>query len=215
MSFTVVWLVAVLGLVLLTAWAGRLVRFEDSPKSFFGALLDARQRFSLNRLQILMWTILVLSTMLAILVTNFETAPGSSLAIPQQLLALMGISAGSATLAGAVKDGKNATRPQKIVGGEAFRARIAANLGKPVEDMMSPQTPSFSQVLLEEEGADGNERVISVTKFQNLIISAVVALIYIVLTLEAKGYPTLDNNFLWLVGISHAGYIGGKLPNKE
>lgn len=33
-------------------------------------------------------------------------------------------------------------------------------------------------------------------------------------TWKAENYPQVDEQILWLLGISHASYVGGKVPNK-
>lgn len=73
----------------------------------------------------------------------------------------------------------------------------------------------FSQVLLEEEG-DNADLVVSPTKFQNLILTVVAGVALIVMIASQKTLDlTLSEQFLWLLGISHASYVGGKIPNKK
>jgi hypothetical protein len=75
-------------------------------------------------------------------------------------------------------------------------------------------------VVLQEEGPL-IDQVVDVTKFQNLIFTLVIAGVYITLLIDrastgSPGYPNLDAvpNLLWLLGVSHAGYLAGKLPDK-
>src|SRR5262245_47414727 len=122
--------ISALVLLLLAGWAGRQAKFaalEGKPTSL-GILIDNRERFSLNRLQLVMWSLLILSTFLAVLAHNLSSDPGKALAIPNELLGLLGISVGSAIIAGAVKDNKDATRPETLSGGKGFldRPRVQA-----------------------------------------------------------------------------------------
>jgi hypothetical protein len=219
MSFLFAWMVSALGLIVLAGWIGRQARFEalDDAPTYWGILIDSRERFSLNRLQLVMWTLLILSNFIGLLVVNLVSDPGAALAIPDEILGLLGISAASATVAGAVKDGKDATRPQKIAGGKGFFARIQTRGVLPpgfnVADMA--QKPGFSQIFLEEEGVQSKNRVVSVMKFQNFFFTLALGAVYVVLAVKAGGYPAFDRQVLWLIGISQSGYIGGKLPNKD
>jgi len=209
--FYVSWVISALILLSIAAYAGKKVKFECSPtKSILGILIDVRERYSLNRLQIMMWTVLILSTFLGLLFSHLNTDPSVALAIPNELLGLMGISTGSAIVAGAVKDGKNTTIPLKIAGGKSFVNRHAGQ-----SESIEPQELRFAQIILEEEGIHGENQVVSITKYQSLVFTLVLGVIYIVLTVKANGYPTLDDKILWLIGISQAGYVGGKAPKKD
>lgn len=218
-TFYLSWAISAFILLLLVAWVGYKAEFEALAKkhTISGVLIDVRERYSLNRLQLVMWTVLILSTFLGLLFSNLISDPSKALAIPSQLLGLMGISVASATVAGAVKDYKNATRPDKIAGGEGFlkTSKTRASVTSTTQETATGQAPSFVQVFLEEEGSLGENRVISVTKFQNFVFTLALGVIYVVLAVKAGGYPVLDEKVLWLIGISHTGYIGGKLPNKD
>ncbi len=72
--------------------------------------------------------------------------------------------------------------------------------------------PRPAQLFLEEEGREADQ-VVSITKFQNFVFTLVVAFAYVVLTIKAQDYPVLPQQVLWLIGISHAGYVAGKVPN--
>jgi hypothetical protein len=206
MSFLEFWYVALAVLLLLAGLAGRA-----SGKGWLGILIDGRGRYSLNHLQIVLWTVLVLSTMLALF---FYSRPpiAASLAIPKTLLLLMGISVGSAATAGAIKSGKDVRGG--AVQAKGFLPDVAITDGK------SFLPPRPAQVVLQEEGPQ-IDQVVDVTKFQNLIFTAVIAATYVTLLIDranagSPGYPNLDQvpNLLWLLGVSHAGYLAGKMPDQ-
>lgn len=207
MPFLITWYIALAVVLLLAGLAGRA-----RGKSWLGILIDERGRYSLNHLQIVLWTVLVLSTMLALF---FYSRPPivASLAIPKTLLLLMGISVGSAASAGAIKSGK-AVRNAAVQSKGVLPAAAVAPGGK----LVLP--PRIAQVVLQEEGPE-IDQVVDVTKFQNLIFTAVIAATYVTLLVDranagSPGYPNLDEvpNILWLLGVSHAGYLAGKLPDK-
>ena len=184
MTFTVAWFVSLLVLGAAFVLVGRM-----SQQGSAGLLIDSRERFSLTHLQLSLWTLLVLSTLVAAFVSSgFDPV---ALDVPEELLILMGISVGSATAAGAVKSAKDAPGSNADVKGKGAK---------------------FSQVYLEEEGKQANG-VISISKFQNFVLTLVAAFAYVVLTLQAQDYPTLPSQLLWLIGIGQAGYVAGKIPN--
>ena len=208
MSFLITWFVALLVLLLFAGIAGKA-----SGKGLLGILIDGRGRYSLNHLQIVLWTLLVLSTLLALF---FYTRPPLvvSLQIPTTLLVLMGISVGSAATSGAIKSGK-AVR-NAAVQTEGILPAAAVMPGS--DSIRLPPRPA--QVVLQEEGPL-IDQVVDVTKFQNLIFTLVIAAVYVTLLIDkaksgSPGYPDLDAvpNLLWLLGVSHAGYLAGKLPDK-
>jgi hypothetical protein len=207
MSFLVTWYVALLVLVLFACLAGRA-----SGKGWFGILIDGRGRYSLNHLQIVLWSLLVLSTLLALFI--YRRPPlALSLEIPKTLLLLMGISVGSAATAGAVKSGKEVRNAAVQKQGVLPAAAVV-----PGGQVVLPPRPA--QVVLQEEGPL-IDQVVDVTKFQNLIITLVIAGVYVTLLIDransgSPGFPNLDvvPNLLWLLGLSHAGYLAGKLPDK-
>ncbi len=173
-------------------------------KGVLGILIDTRGRYSLNHLQVVMWTLLVLATFLALFAIDLEVDE-----IPYNLLVLMGISAGSAATAGAVKGGKD-SNPAALIARVAPQQNVA---GIQMARVLQLPAATLSQLFLEEEGEQALTTV-SVTKFQNLIFTAVLGIAYVVLALDTGGFPELTESMLWLIGISHASYVGGKIPNK-
>lgn len=190
------WLISGASLVAAAALAGRLTN-----GTFLGLLLDGRGRYSLNHFQVLMWTLLVLSTWLGILIPFFDV---ERLRIPSELLVLMGISLGSASAAGAIKSAKDAS-------GASVRRMGTFTLA---DGTQIQRKPFLRQMLLEEEGFTADE-VINVTKFQNYVFTLVAGFTYVGLMFKAEGFPVLPEELVWLIGISHAGYIAGKLPDKK
>ncbi len=226
MSFYVAWFLSALALIVIATLVGYAAK-----DNLLGLLIDERDRFSLNHLQITMWTILVLSTLGAVFISNGFDAAG--LAIPRELLILMGISVGSAVGAGAVKSSKDAdgsgarvARHGKIEltneGVQRYQAALRAKAPPSAQSAPSTQsvpnsrpTPQrVAQMFLEEEGDQADE-VTSITKFQNLVFTLVTGTAYVVLVAKTQFYPELPEEVLWLIGISHAGYLGGKIPNKQ
>jgi len=176
---------------------------KQTTNRLLGILIDGRGRYSLTHFQIVVWTLVILSSAIGVLIadgfnpTNFGFSP--------QLLGLMGISAGSAVLATSVKGSKDAP------GSTANVAR--AGTFTLSDNTTTTITPHFAQIWLEEEG-DQADKVVDITKYQNFIFTLVVVGFYVTIAWNTGGLPVLPDNVVWLVGISHAGYVGAKVPNK-
>ncbi|OIQ97608.1 hypothetical protein GALL_203670 [mine drainage metagenome] len=198
-TFEISWALSFTCLVILTGCIGKWTK-----TSYLGILIDNRGRFSLTHLQIVLWTLIILSSIVGVLIaTNFDP---SKISLSTQLLGLMGISAGSAVLSTGVKGAKDAP------GGSANVAKAGAF--QLSSGSTTTITAKFSQIWLEEEG-DQADNVVSVTKFQNFIFTLVIVGTYVSIALKTGGLPVLPDNMVWLIGISQAGYVGGKIPDKS
>jgi len=212
-TFYWAWFVWAMVLLAFAIIAGR----ASSAKSIVGILIDDRNRFSLNRLQLVVWTLLIFSVLLGIatVAAGFELP-----SIPDNYLPLLGISAGTAVVAGAVKDSKNASGAVVQSSKGAFAVDPASGARVAAQSLAAGAAsevvaPHFGQVFLEEEG-QAADKVVSVTKFQNFILTLGLSIWFVaaVIRLSKPGFPELPNNVLWLLGISHAAYVGGKVPAK-
>lgn len=180
---------------------GRSVEF--GPLSI---LFDERGRCSLTRLQVLSWTTVVFSLIASVALLRVLAGAPDALGfeIADELLIVLGISLGSGVVAAAVKSAQDAT----------FSAQIAAGIP---DDEREPSSPKWRQLVLVEAGA-GADQVVDVAKFQNLLITIVVVASYCAYVLRSLGSETIvvalpgfSETVLLLVGISHAGYLAGKL----
>jgi hypothetical protein len=188
------------------AWA--LGRYYTKPGNDLGILVDSRGRMSLTHLQLVVWSLLILSLISGLFFGRWWAGVSDPLAfdIPDQVLGLMGIVTGSAVAATITKTAKD-NDPRAA-------ERIPASEGA---------HPRLSQIFTLEEGAMADE-VIDVTKFQNFAITLVLVAAYFALAVHAirstspdqlNALPSLPSQFLTLLGISHAGYVAGKLPNQS
>lgn len=186
-----VWALALAVLVFIGASAGRKAKGH-----YLGILIDNRNRFSLNRFQLVAWTMVILSTYIVVFYASFRAGTPVIPKIEPELLGLLGISVTTGVVAGAVKSGKDQ----------------AGKVG-----LFSIDDRSFWQIIWEEEGAS-KDKVVNVTKFQNFIFTVVLIIFYIVLFSDKLGAPELPEfkgNALWLIGISHGAYVTGKIPDKK
>jgi len=197
-TFIIWWILTFVALLLLAGFVG-----WKTNNNVLWILVDGRGRYSLTHFQIVLWTLLILSSMLAVLISKgFDP---TQIVIPPELLGLMGISAGSGILTTGVKATKDTSGSTARI---AKRGAFKLSNGK-----IRIISAKFSQIWLEEEG-DLADRVISITKYQNFIFTLVIVAFYISIAIKQATLPALPESVVWLIGISHAGYVGGKVPNK-
>jgi len=200
-SVFVWWAVWALLLIFSAAWIGR--KWETAR--YLKVFCDNNGRFSLNQFQIVLWTILILSLFAGIAFARLCGGVENPLNIqfPNELLILMGISVGTSVAATAIKSGKD--RDNIEVFGK----------GKPKWDQ-----------LYNKEDKNGEEaESVDVTRFQNFWITIIMLIMYLFMAIsfvKSKAVlsgpvilPGFNDTLLYLIGISHAGYMAGKLPRQN
>ncbi|MFJ8536826.1 hypothetical protein [Streptomyces sp. NPDC093591] len=172
-----------------------------------GALIDGRGRMSASRLQLIMWSITILSALLTAVKWNFHKGSENpvDITVPEQVWVLLGISATS--LAGSVLVKSNKAGPPSPAGAAApARANLLAT--NPSADQAS-----LSDLFSGDEVS--NKDYVDIGKVQVLFFTLVILLGYassLYDTLAArpdaiKELPDLSEGILTLLGISHAGYL--------
>ncbi|MCU1346860.1 MAG: Rhein [Acidimicrobiia bacterium] len=169
-----------------------------------GILIDSRGRYSLTHTQLTIWTILILSLVSGLFFGRWQhhVADPLSFDIPPQVLGLLGISFGSAAANTIAKSSQDARHGEQV----------AATNG-------TTYKPRLSQIFLQETGTYADS-VIDLTKFQNFVVTIVLAVAYTGLCignlndLGVSGFnslPRFTGTLLSLLGISHGAYLVGKL----
>lgn len=202
MNALALWAIVAFLLIVITGLLGYLVQYKPpaTQGDCLGILVDDRMRFSLTHLQVVLWALVFVSLLATIFLARWfgGVAPSELLRIdvPAEILTLAGISGGSAVVATAVKT----PRTEKV-------------------RQLKPQA-SFSQVFMVEEGAN-MDKVIDVTRFQSFFLTLIAVGAYVIMagsmlaqTTVPTGFPGFSRDLLWLIGLSHAAYIGGKFPEK-
>lgn len=205
-----------------------------------GILIDARNRVSLARFQTLAWTIVVLSALIACaaLRAKNQLAEPMSIDIPGELLAAMGIVATSMVAAPALLSVRSsqtqtdAAAPAQATAASAVAVKTgrapgaAANSGS-VLGWVDLSDAQWLDMFRGEEVSDGATADIS--KIQQFLITVALLAVYAgalwsffagQAPLNATpvppdnsfqvSLPVLSQSFVWLLGISHAGYLVGK-----
>lgn len=224
-AILVSWVVCALALILLAAFLGARVNLAEPGEpavkpepSVLGILVDNRGRFSLNRLQLVLWSITVLSLIAGVFFGRWIEGVAAPLefTIPERVLGLLGIVIGTTVTVGAVKATKKAKSepgPGSLAAGS--RAPSLATYAS------TNRRPFFSQLFMQEEGSYADD-VVDVTKFQSFVVTLILVVAYIALAIHAivhaktaaavKSLPDIKGEFVLLASLSYTGYFLGKLP---
>ncbi len=168
---------------------------------FLGFLIDASNKVSLSRLQLVGWTILIVSAYSTAALWNVvhEAADPLAITIPPQIWALMGISVASFIGSPIVKSAKRAD------------GRLAENA--------APEEARSTDIFKAEEV--GAEHTVDLGKVQMFLFSLIVFVAYGAalgtLLVDNAGrnavveqFPSVSEGMLALLGLSHTGYLAAK-----
>jgi magnesium-transporting ATPase (P-type) len=163
-----------------------------------GLLIDDRNKMSLSRLQMVMWTTLILSGLLTVALTNIgqRAAAPLMIAVPGELWLLMGISTTS------------------LVGSPLLKSTKMGNGQIDTRDHLDEA--EVADLFRGEENS--NAGVLDLAKVQMFFFTLVLALAYAAIlgslfahtTSAITNLPELDQSMVALLGISHAGYLANK-----
>ena len=210
------WLVVVFALVGFIVIAGLGV-----TGVWRGAFIDERNMISLSRFQMLVWTVLVLSSYGAITISRAQTDALTALDVdvPHTLWILMGISTtslvGSPLLKNTKKDPRLAMRPDDQVQAlDSQREGLAAHVrveGR-IVSKKSIEDARWSDLFIGEEVS--NVAHLNLAKIQMFFFTVLVVLSYgvavgslLLSTPNADALPDVGEGMLALFGISHGGYL--------
>ena len=223
---------ATLGLVALSMAAiGRIVN-----KRLDGLIIDNRNRASLSKLQMLLWTILIVAALTSLAASRLRASTSDPLAIdiPGELLAAMGIAAASFVAAPTVLSLKAGETPsdQNVQDAQASASAQGAQLqanGK-VHGRADPSQAQWMDLFRGDEV--GNADTPDLSKIQQFAITLLLLGIYTATLVYAfsdksnfivtarlssfdpkahPGFPNalpgLSDQFVMLMAISHASYL--------
>lgn len=216
------WVLSLILLAVFVVLAGYAV-----TRRWNGFGIGRKGRLSLSQSQTLFWTVLVLSAYLGAVATNVRTEAAEALAVgvPESLWGILGISAASLVGSPLLLRGRADRAMQR---GEADGEQEINDLRLDAQGRIDPGQARWSD-LIENEGAGNKERpVLDATRVQMVFFTVVVWLAYAYelgrLFYDAgagagagsiESLPEISGGMLALLGISHAGYLGGKnLSNK-
>lgn len=200
-----------------------------------GVLWSARNSYSLSRLQICMWTLLIMAALAAVVACRAHglLVPAASaglegalnIAIPNELLWVMGISVASAAAAPAILSVKAQA--------DGASARQISDAERRVGDPIGTE----GQVVIRDAGSDpmvkdlfqgddvSKAGTVDIGKLQQAVVTLILWTIYfgmvarLLYTGDSAGpetangltqMPKMSDSFVYLLGISHAGYLAYK-----
>ncbi|HHL32491.1 MAG TPA: hypothetical protein ENJ41_07875 [Oceanospirillales bacterium] len=173
-----------------------------------GILIDYRNKLSLARLQVLAWTLLILSAYLAAVLLNISLGGDDilNITVPSELWTVMGISTGSAIGASVIlaqKDKKQVTADGKVSQQSVLHTHDA------------PQKALWGDMLKGDDQALAD--VVDIGKLQMFLFTFILILAYAAVL--AKQFqsgnvitelPEIGEGMNVLLGISHMGYLSKK-----
>lgn len=191
-------------LIFLVAAMAAGVAIKGHP---LGVAIDKRNRLSLSKLQMLLWTAIVipaLATLVAYRVAHGLGMEAADIVIPTEVLAAMGIAAGSLAASPAVLSLKPEEGDQRVA--------------------VRPLTERVRLVDLIRGDEEGNKDAIDLSKLQQFAVTLLLIGVYAgvvyssfasivwvrrALTdpLPLRELPALGVGFVQLMAISHAGYL--------
>lgn len=220
-------------LILLTVFA--LIAGHGLTGMWLGLLIDERNKMSLSRLQMILWTALILSGFLTVALANIAAGVEDplSISIPEELWLLMGIS--TASLVGSplimstkkVKEPKEEEQNQTIVSMAAEEGVSSNELEPKVTNKgqvivnKDPKYARLSDLFKGEE--TGNAAQLDLGKIQMFYFTLILVFAYAVAlgdllcgTGKIDAFPVLSSSMVALLGISHAGYLTNKaIPHSQ
>jgi hypothetical protein len=211
----------------------------DVTKSPLGILLSGRNTYSLSRLQMALWTWLVLGGLIATAVSRAWSigkvgTPMTALAIriPSELLAAMGISyfTGFAAPAALALKGQTQSTPGQINLSAKRMGESICTVGSVVYRPLNAP-PKIADMVQGDDLATAG--TVDLSKVQQLMITLLLIGIYLVQLVglftsphftasdgtpallggssDMTSLPSLQSNFVSLLALSHAGYLAYKV----
>jgi hypothetical protein len=240
---------AVLAFLVDIAWiAGVLMAFGYAVNGdIFGVAISSYNDYSLSKVQMALWTIVVLAALLTTaklnllsyfgpmppakdLVNGVMVASGPlEIAIPGELLAAMGIAAFSTAAVPsilALKAGQGSSDDEvaaaqqnqaKTTGGDPNTVAVT---GRAVGHT-DPKHAGWLDIVTGDEAANAGK--VDLSKVQQLLVTLLLLGTYVAMVVRVFGtattglnsLPALGEQFITLLAISHAGYLGYKAVPKS
>ena len=191
-----------------------------------GLLIDPRNKMSLSRLQLFLWTVLVLSAFLTVAMFNIRRDPTDNplnIKVPSQVWGLLGISTTSFVAAGVIKSQKKNLNVDEDAKRKTEQAMTKvgenpAKLADPQGALVAYKAPACAGI---SDLFKGDEVIsaayfdlskVQVFFFTLIVVFAYAAQVGAMLygTRTIFALPELSTGIVTLLGISHAGYLTSK-----
>lgn len=213
-----------------------LVAGKGVTGRFAGVLIDERNRFSLSRLQMVMWTILILSAYIVAVLINIHRGQENPthIGLDETLWALMGIATTSLVGSPLIKSTKSGTstdlvtsppQDQQVRRFELLKQRGVPTEGLEVDGQLiankDPKDASWADLFRGDDVATAFS--LDLSKVQMFYFTIITLLVYGAAlsslfesnAVGIKEFPDLSGGMIALLGISHAGYLTSKAIKRD
>lgn len=222
------WLVVMLIIAIFLLLTGKAITGRA-----FGILVNERNLMSLSRLQLVIWTAVIVSGFFVIAIERIKSADVTqplAIGIDWKIWALLGISTVSFVGTPLLNGSKAAKEPKDA---PEMTEKAAAQFNESKSDVdknrqgilygnSSIASARFTDMFEGEELS--NAQLVDVGKLQMFFFTVVIAIAYSVQLYQLIAYgdldqgnvklPELQDGLLALMGVSNAGYLGGKSVNQ-
>lgn len=194
-----------------------------------GCLIDNRNRVSLSRLQLLLWTVVVLSAFLTVATFKIHSDPKGdplNIKVPVQVWGLLGISTGSSVSAAALKYVKRNTSADKDALESALKTTKKSMTSEEEKQATEREGLLATKSALNDSSISdlftgdevGSAAQLELGKVQMFFFTLIVVLAYginvgsILYSVGGlpKALPDVSEGMVVLLLISHAGFLGAK-----
>lgn len=227
-------LVSAVGLGRSGTWIATLVLFAAAlilagvmlKKRWDGIFIDERNKISLSRVQLVLWTLLLISALLTAGLSNVVLGSGLEIEVPASVWALLGIGSFTFVASPAILQQKAQNQPP------ARLASIQANLAA-ADGIVNTAVGAVGEVVTKGSVSDARWRdiirgdtndadYVDVSKVQQLAFTILLLAVYGAalfnllkpIALITK-FPPVDGGFVALLGLSHAAYLAYKAVPKS
>ncbi len=212
-----------------------------------GVLIDQRNKMSLSRLQLVLWTALIVSALVTAAVSNIALGSSNALAIavPPQVWIALGISASSLVGSPLILNQKTIVKPDdtqkdktvksigqqeelpekttianKFVKSGNSAASVTVKSVDSVGLVIVKAVPQYARWVDLFKGEEtGNGAYLDMAKIQMFFFTLILVFAYAVnigamfssTANPVTEFPPFDSSVVWLLGISHAGYLTSKV----
>jgi hypothetical protein len=182
-----------------------LARKSDMLRDSGPPPLTGRKAYSLARVQLATWTFLVLVSYLFIgLITGDYTS-----SVTDSVLALMGISAGTAIGSSIIDSSPSRTDGQAAAAGAPAAPPLPPEQAVPDMKRASPTTGRWwMDILTDDEGVNFH-------RFQMAAWTLVLGIVFLRQVYNELAMPEFNANLLALIGISSGTYLGLKITSEK
>ncbi|NPU67980.1 hypothetical protein HL667_23465 [Bradyrhizobium sp. 83012] len=217
----VTWLLTLLMLIVVFVIIG-----VAQKRRWDGVLIDERNKVSLSRVQIVLWTVLLVSALFTAGLSNVSVGVANPLEIqiPASVWALLGIGSfsfvASSSILGEKQKGADPSRLQTI----SANLQKSDTLTAPPDSrgqVVTKATPGDARWLDIIRGDTNDADYVDISKVQQLTFTALLLIVYgssifnVLKTMTpVSTFPPVDGGFVSLLGLSHAAYLAYKAVPK-